>query len=85
MTCCKECGQRLPETREPLTPRQMEALEHIRDCIRVAGVAPSLRALGVMMGLRSLASVHELVRAVEAKGHIRVLRKRRHGIRLVGE
>jgi SOS-response transcriptional repressor LexA len=80
--CCKECGQKLPESREPLTPRQMEALEAIRFSYRVVGVAPSYTALAKKLGLRSLASVWELVQKLEQKGYVTRKPGEYFGIRL---
>jgi repressor LexA len=59
-----------------LTRRQQETLRAIERFRARRGYAPSLDELRKILGLRSVATVHKHVTALEAKGRIRRLRRR---------
>ncbi len=60
-----------------LTGRQRQVLEYLVNEIRGKGYAPSIREIGVALGLRSPSTVHQHLTALEQKGCIR-----RHGERM---
>ena len=82
---CPSCGQIVGAERRPLTRRQFQVLELIRQSLRERGVAPKLTELRDSLGLRSEATVHELLTALEAKGYVRREFNRERGLTLVGE
>ncbi len=53
-----------------LTKRQEQTLDYIRDCITVRGYPPTLREIGVHMGIRSTNGVNDHLRALERKGYL---------------
>lgn len=57
--------------RDALRPRQREILDLIRDSVAARGYPPSVREIGEGIGLRSPATVHSHLRALEKAGHIR--------------
>ncbi|HEX6977480.1 MAG TPA: transcriptional repressor LexA [Patescibacteria group bacterium] len=65
--------------------RQRQILDFIREHIQTSGSAPTLKQIANALGVSSLATVHEHLQTLEAKGLI----KRRHGksrsIELVNE
>lgn len=80
---CPACGHVLASDRAPLTLRQQEALTLVRKSIDERGVAPTLRELRDAMGVKSDATVHELLRALEAKGYVRRDPQRPRGMTLL--
>jgi repressor LexA len=60
-----------------LTDRQRQVLEYLVSEIKKKGYAPSVREIGLALGLRSPSTVHQHLIALEQKGCIR-----RHGERM---
>lgn len=60
-----------------LTNRQRQVLDYLTSEIKKKGYAPSVREIGVALGLRSPSTVHQHLIALEQKGAIR-----RHGERM---
>ena len=60
-----------------LTDRQRQVLEYLVTEIKKKGYAPSVREIGLALGLRSPSTVHQHLIALEQKGCIR-----RHGERM---
>ncbi|MBT9176011.1 MAG: LexA repressor [Firmicutes bacterium] len=54
-----------------LTKRQLEILEFIKHEVRVKGYPPSVREIGLAVGLNSSATVHSHLARLELKGCIR--------------
>ena len=54
-----------------LTSRQLEILEYIKKEVRTKGYPPSVREIGVAVGLNSSATVHSHLSRLESKGYIR--------------
>ena len=55
---------------DELTPKQLEAVKHIRNNILHRGRPPSIRALMKMLGSRSIKSVQDILLALQQKGII---------------
>ncbi len=55
----------------PLTKRQSEILDYLRDHIEAQGYAPSFEEIAERFGFQSLATVHEHLTNLERKGYIR--------------
>lgn len=70
---------------KPLTLKQREILEHIRRYRTTNGLSPSIRDLLKLTGLRSTATVHQHLHALERKGIIRIHGHRRKGITFLAE
>lgn len=60
-----------------ITNRQRQVLEYLVNEVKTKGYAPSVREIGVALGLRSPSTVHQHLTALEQKGCIR-----RHGERM---
>jgi repressor LexA len=60
-----------------ITDRQRQVLEYLVNEVRTKGYAPSVREIGLALGLRSPSTVHQHLTALEHKGCIR-----RHGERM---
>jgi SOS-response transcriptional repressor LexA len=56
---------------EPLTVRQTQILTMLRDSITAKGYPPSIREIGVAVGLSSNSSVSSQLQQLEEKGFIR--------------
>lgn len=56
---------------EPLTERQRQILQFIKDEIRTKGYPPSVREIGEAVGLSSSSTVHGHITRLEEKGYIR--------------
>lgn len=70
----------------PLTDRQRKAYELLASFIAEHGFAPSLAEMARMLGLRSTASVAQLLDHLEERGWItRSFRHARRGVQLVGD
>jgi len=54
-----------------LTQRQAQTLDFIRQSITERGYPPTLREIGVYMGIRSTNGVNDHLRALERKGYLR--------------
>ena len=57
--------------KQPLTARQHEILQHVAACIRRSGIVPSVREIGLALGMRSPSTVHQHLAALERKGYLR--------------
>lgn len=71
--------------RRALTPRQAQLLHYLREHIDAVGYAPTLEDIAGRLGVRSLATVYEHLKALEAKGWITREHNRARAIQLVGE
>src|ERR1043165_5496112 len=67
----------------PLTKRQREILDYLRDFIQQQGYAPSLEEIGRRFGLSSLATVHKHLTNLQEKGCIRRSWNRSRSVELV--
>jgi len=56
---------------DDLGPRQREILEYIGQAMRTRGYPPSVREIGLAVGLSSTSTVHAHLAKLEAKGYIR--------------
>ena len=56
---------------EPLTQKQEEIYNIIKDSILKKGYPPSVREIGELVGLKSTSSVHAQLNTLEKKGYIR--------------
>ena len=68
---------------QPLTKRQHEILDYLRDFIQQQGYAPSLEEIGRRFGLSSLATVHKHLTNLEEKGCIRRAWNRSRSVELL--
>lgn len=59
----------------PLTPRQAQILEYVREFSRDHGYAPTLHEIGRRFGLSSAATVHKHIGQLVAKGYLRRARR----------
>lgn len=66
-----------------MTPRQLSAIDAIRDLMREKRIAPTMQEIANRMGV-SKVTVFGYVRRLEAEGHIKIVSMHR-GIRLVNE
>jgi len=69
----------------PLTKRQKQILDHIREFIDDRGYAPSFEEIAQHFGYSSLATVHEHLSNLERKGYIRKAYNESRSIELVEE
>jgi repressor LexA len=60
-----------PPDSNGLTPRQRRVLAFIRDSVESRGYPPSMREIGVAVGLTSSSSVAHQLRVLETKGYLR--------------
>ncbi|MCL2315558.1 MAG: transcriptional repressor LexA [Actinomycetia bacterium] len=60
-----------PEDADGLTPRQRRILEVIKAALADHGYPPSIREMGLAVGLASPSSVAHQLKALEAKGYLR--------------
>lgn len=67
----------------PLTKRQKQILDHIREFIDDRGYAPSFEEIAEHFGYSSLATVHEHLSNLERKGYIRKAYNESRSIELV--
>jgi len=58
-------------TERPLTARQSEILNYLRDSIDSRGLPPTIREIGEAFGIRSTKGVEDHLAALERKGFIR--------------
>lgn len=71
--------------RDPLTQRQNEAFEFIRQFIAEEEIPPSMREIGDALGISSSNGVYKLLRALEKKGWIEREKHSARSIQIVGE
>ena len=57
--------------KRPLTRRQREIFDYVRDFVAEQGYAPSLEEIGAHFGLSSVATVHKHVQHLAEKGYLR--------------
>lgn len=69
---------------KPLTDRQQQCLDIIRNSIADRGFPPTLREIGVSMNIRSTNGVNDHLRALERKGHLTREDLKSRGIRPTG-
>ncbi len=67
---------------KPLTPRQAEILELIRDTIDATGMPPTRAEIALKLGFRSANAAEEHLKALARKGAIEILPGTSRGIRL---
>ena len=68
---------------QPLTRRQREILDYLKEFIDEQGYAPSLEEIGTRFGLSSLATVHKHLMNLQEKGFIRRAWNRSRSVELV--
>ena len=68
---------------QPLTRRQHEILDYLKEFIEDRGYAPSLEEIGSRFGLSSLATVHKHLVNLQEKGFIRRAWNRSRSVELV--
>ncbi len=68
----------------PLTPRQQEILDLIKDTIEATGMPPTRAEIANRLGFRSPNSAEEHLKALAKKGVIEMLPGMSRGIRLIG-
>lgn len=68
---------------KPLTPRQLEILEFIRQFLEQEGFPPTLAEITRAMGLKSPHGVREQLQALARKGAIELIPSASRGIRLL--
>ena len=68
---------------QPLTRRQREILDYLKEFIDERGYAPSLEEIGGRFGLSSLATVHKHLMNLQEKGFIRRAWNRSRSVELV--
>ena len=69
---------------KPITKRQQAILDFIKEEVDKRGYPPSVREIGLAVGLSSTASVHNQLNQLEKKGLIERDRKISRGVRLSG-
>jgi repressor LexA len=67
----------------PLTKRQKEILDYLQESLAENGYAPSFEEIAGHFGFTSLATVHEHLENLKAKGYIRKGQNRSRAIQLV--
>ena len=68
---------------QPLTRRQREILDYLKEFIDERGYAPSLEEIGARFGLSSLATVHKHLMNLQEKGFIRRAWNRSRSVEVV--
>ncbi|HEX7669915.1 MAG TPA: transcriptional repressor LexA [Polyangiaceae bacterium] len=68
-----------------LTKRQEQTLDYIRQSIEERGYPPTLREIGVFMGIRSTNGVNDHLRALERKGYLRREDMKSRALRVVDQ
>jgi repressor LexA len=71
--------------RRPLTRRQREIYDFVRDFVADRGYAPSLEEIGENFGLSSVATVHKHVQHLAEKGYLRKAWNRSRSIEPLAE
>lgn len=70
---------------EHLTKKQKEILDFMVEFVNLNGYAPSYREIAEHFHLSSVATVHEHIKALEDKGHVRAADGRARATQLVAE
>ena len=70
---------------QPLTIRQSEILDFIRECVQDTGMAPTRAEVAIRFGFRSKTAAADHLRALESKGYIKLHAERSRGIQLLIE
>lgn len=65
-----------------LTPKRKQVLDYITDFIKKKGFSPSLPEIKKRFKLRSVATIHEHVKALEGAGYLRTQRNQRRSIEI---
>lgn len=65
-----------------MTPRELEALEFVRERLAARGVSPSYREIEAELGLKSLSGVQRIVNALVSRGELVRHRNRARGLTL---
>ena len=68
---------------QPLTRRQREILDYLREFMEDRGYAPSLEEIGHRFGLSSLATVHKHLTNLQEKGFIKRIWNRSRSVELL--
>lgn len=68
---------------QPLTRRQREILDYLREFLEEHGYAPSLEEIGRRFGLSSLATVHKHLTNLQEKGFIKRMWNRSRSVELL--
>ena len=76
-------GDRQEAALQPLTRRQREILDYLKEFIDERGYAPSLEEIGSRFSLSSLATVHKHLMNLQEKGFIRRAWNRSRSVELV--
>ena len=71
---------RRSENMKPITKRQQAILDFIKEEVDKRGYPPSVREIGLAVGLSSTASVHNQLNQLEKKGLIRKDKSTTRGI-----
>ena len=66
-----------------LTPRQQKLLAFIRSTMEEKGIAPSYEEMATYMGLASKSVAWRMMKELEARGRVRVLRNRKRAIEII--
>lgn len=67
----------------PLTQRQQQVLNCIRECIGESGMAPTRAEIATIMGFQSKNAASDHLRALERKGYVKLHSDRSRGIQLL--
>lgn len=70
---------------KPLTPRQSQILDLIREAVAVRGMPPTIAELAAALGVKSTHGVRGHLQALERKGAIELMSGVSRGIRLLEE
>lgn len=68
----------------PLTTLEQAAVDAITRLVKQRGYPPTVRELGVLLGLKSTQSTHKLLSSLEHKGAIRREARQPRAITVVG-
>ena len=69
---------------EMLTSREAAIMEFIRSRVKAKGYPPSVREIGLAVGLKSSSTVHGYLKRLEEKGHIRRDPTKPRAVELIG-
>ena len=69
---------------EMLTSREDAIMEFIRSRVKAKGYPPSVREIGLAVGLKSSSTVHGYLKRLEEKGHIRRDPTKPRAVELIG-
>lgn len=74
----------MSNTMRPLTPRQQQILELIKDNLEATGMPPTRAEIAQRLGFRSANAAEEHLKALAKKGVIEMMPGMSRGIRLIG-